>query len=215
MDWSGSTALPVRSTGSCITYTVSSGEITFLIAVFCNITDKLLHHYLRQKAHGFCSSVFGDLGFCWTKWENFLLFLFLFFSYLSLHYSPPVTCTFRVITCRQFGIELWIGPLILHYEEFRVVHDLLNAECRNIESHSLYFIYIALLVLIIFNMFRLAPAIALTAGASATVVRFFLVGPMAGTLERVFVDNCRDWWWADVLFASNFIDPPVSLGGNI
>ncbi|ROT79906.1 putative nose resistant to fluoxetine protein 6-like [Penaeus vannamei] len=47
---------------------------------------------------------------------------------------------------------------------------------------------------------RLAPPIALTAGAMATVARFALVGPYGPHVERGIVESCKNYWWADTLF---------------
>ncbi|XP_042869485.1 nose resistant to fluoxetine protein 6-like [Penaeus japonicus] len=53
---------------------------------------------------------------------------------------------------------------------------------------------------------RLAPPIALTAGAMATIAKFALVGPHGPSIERSIVDNCKSYWWADTLFVGNLLE---------
>lgn len=53
---------------------------------------------------------------------------------------------------------------------------------------------------------RLAPPIALTAGAMATVARFALVGPYGPHVERGIVESCKNYWWADTLFVGNLLE---------
>ncbi|KAK4316219.1 hypothetical protein Pmani_012596 [Petrolisthes manimaculis] len=50
---------------------------------------------------------------------------------------------------------------------------------------------------------RLTPPILLTGAATATIARFVLVGPEAGSVERAVVDVCRENWWRDILYISN------------
>ncbi|XP_071543592.1 nose resistant to fluoxetine protein 6-like [Panulirus ornatus] len=54
---------------------------------------------------------------------------------------------------------------------------------------------------------RLTPPIAFTAAAMATVSRFALYGPKAPSIERTNIQNCRDYWYTDVFYASNFVHP--------
>lgn len=59
-------------------------------------------------------------------------------------------------------------------------------------------------------LLRLSPPIIFTGAAMATVFRFAMVGPYAASVERSYVENCRNNWWVDALFIGNFVSPPVS-----
>ncbi|KAG0716799.1 Nose resistant to fluoxetine protein 6 [Chionoecetes opilio] len=58
---------------------------------------------------------------------------------------------------------------------------------------------------------RLAPPIMFTAAAAATVFRFGLGGPYADHINRGFVQNCRDNWWADSFFIGNLLKQKMCL----
>lgn len=43
----------------------------------------------------------------------------------------------------------------------------------------------------------------------ATLSRFTLVGPLSKQVERTAIQACRNNWWTDVLYISNFVDKEV------
>lgn len=55
----------------------------------------------------------------------------------------------------------------------------------------------------IHRIIRLLPAIAMTAGLAATLAKFAMTGPFGGEIQRSFVDQCKAYWWKDVLFVTN------------
>ncbi|XP_045603365.1 nose resistant to fluoxetine protein 6 [Procambarus clarkii] len=56
------------------------------------------------------------------------------------------------------------------------------------------------------RVIRLAPPIALTGAVMATLARFLVFGPLAMHIERTVVEICQQYWWADFLFATNFMN---------
>lgn len=64
-----------------------------------------------------------------------------------------------------------------------------------------------------YSVHRLTPPILLTASMMATIGRFTLTGPQGGLVERSTVQNCRDYWYLDVLYIGNLYTPSQLVSG--
>ncbi|XP_045604426.2 nose resistant to fluoxetine protein 6 [Procambarus clarkii] len=63
----------------------------------------------------------------------------------------------------------------------------------------------------IHRIIRLVPSIALVAGLYATIVHFFVSGPIA-SYWNVMQRTCQLTWWRDILFIDNFVLDPIEPG---
>ena len=61
---------------------------------------------------------------------------------------------------------------------------------------------------------RLVPPIGLTVGLYATVMRFWVTGPMRSLWDISTYTYCQDYWWRDILFLDNFYFGEAVVSGS-
>ncbi|XP_069960471.1 nose resistant to fluoxetine protein 6 isoform X3 [Cherax quadricarinatus] len=171
------------------------GPLRFLLVFSAYSNLKKIFTINKKENPEVISCIHGMrvLSMTWVVWGH--SFFMLFFSSSNILGIQSVTDDVIDETADNatFSVDtfFFIGGLLLTY-------GILNEYSRvGKVNWIMYYVH---------RFIRLAPPIALTGAVLATIARHVLYGPMIGYVDRTLIQNCRDFWWADFLFATNFLN---------
>ncbi|XP_071543591.1 nose resistant to fluoxetine protein 6-like isoform X2 [Panulirus ornatus] len=171
------------------------GVLRFLLPFSAYTNMKKIFHVTNEENPGVISCLHGMrvLSMTWIVWGHTLIYL----GVISINVFAGDLISGKVIDQTLLNATYSVDTFFF-ISGLLVAYGVLKEHTKvGRVNWIMYYVH---------RFIRLAPPIALTAASMATVFRFTMAGPLAMEVERNFVQVCRDSWWADVFFFTNFRD---------
>ncbi|XP_050500943.1 nose resistant to fluoxetine protein 6-like [Diabrotica virgifera virgifera] len=143
---------------------------------------------------------------------------------LTILYGMRVICILMIITDHRFGTHLSsavlnfelveeqyrspVGTIFFHgdvfVDSFFILSGLLVTYCLLVQ-YDKRFINPGLIVFM--RYIRLTPVYAIVIFYYATLFKYVGSGPMWKTIINAEVNDCRENWWTNILYISNYVNP--------
>ncbi|KAK8389789.1 hypothetical protein O3P69_009056 [Scylla paramamosain] len=195
----GSVMLLGTTIDLCINYYDShelrKGPLSFLL-VFSMYTNMKNTFAIKVKEHPdviSCLHGFRVFTMVWVVWGHGYMMQASVTNNLVHYKELSQGILNQIIMNASYSVDtfLFMSGLLVAYTV------LLEKEKARGVNWIMYYIH---------RIIRLTPPIMFTAAASATVFRFAMKGPYSHSVERNFVQSCRESWWADSIFVNNLVN---------
>ncbi|KAK3855366.1 hypothetical protein Pcinc_038228 [Petrolisthes cinctipes] len=170
------------------------GPLKFVLVFSAyNNLKKIFHHNTKEGPEVIsCLHGIRVMSMCWIVWAHSYAFMPSITSHLM--HIPQLTDDLleQTITGAVFGVDtfFFLSGLLVTY-------GLLKQFTKTKRINwIMYYVH---------RLIRLTPPILVTAAFMATLSRYTQVGPLSKNVERTNIQMCRNYWWSDVLYISNFM----------
>ncbi|XP_076053964.1 nose resistant to fluoxetine protein 6-like [Oratosquilla oratoria] len=172
---------------------IRKGPARYFLAFSLSTNFRKIFHVSQESAPGTIACIHGIrvLSMYWVIYAHQHFYNIFFVGNIYAAYDRSKALLFQIILNGTISVDsfFFMSGLLVSYG---VMRELQRTGRLNV------------IKLYIHRLIRLTPPIAMACALTATVLRFFAVGPRSTSMDSV-AEMCRKYWWKDVLYVNNFL----------